>query len=97
MSRNEQDCREACPYKDAANFDELISLCRGLKVRLDKHQFAVRNGVIVGEVTDFACGSSPANDKITPTISLQDWMDTDLSVSELESLWRHGVLPDQMQ
>ncbi len=94
---NSPICGTECPRFDDPNFQELAADCRGLRVRIDEWEFCTDEaGNVVGELAVLACGSRNSEDKLLPTISLQDWADTPLTPDQLKQLYDNGQLPDQM-
>lgn len=95
MPSPEIPCHEQCPYQDQPDFAALAAECCGPRIRIDTQTFVMDKGKVVGELAKAACGSRAGPDRDIPTISIQDWMDTTLTITELKALYDRGALPDQ--
>lgn len=97
----ENECKETCPYKNEACFDEYQPECKnGSRIRLDKLHLNIveapgKTRKVMEELAIIACGSELSPDSYIPTISAQDYQDTELNIPTLKVLYDKGFLPEQ--
>lgn len=98
MSELSQDCLRACPYRYRTDFEDLGSRCSGRRIVLgDVDDVTDEVGNVIGELARTACGSIDGPDKDLPTMSVQDYANTNLRMTDLLTLYGQGLLPEQIR